>query len=187
MGLWDSIKGAANDVYSTPLRGIPGADKVMDKAWDLPGVKQVNDFTAADMALDPTHYKNRAKAEGKGAGDVALDALSMASTVAIPFTGGASLGAKGAIGGAKAASTATKAAKGAEVAADASKGAKGAEAASAASKGAKGAEAAGKGGKLKTAAKKAPTFLSGAQFGAGSGGDSQAAGYTDPVAAGVAR
>jgi hypothetical protein len=153
MGIMDAvgktIMNGAQGTFGGVSDAIPGVREAKDKAWNLPGVKQVTSFTGADMAADPTHYNKRAVAEGKSGGQILGDAVGLAAT---------------AVGGAGAA-------------------AKGASMLSKAGKVGQAAEGASGGGKLMQAAKKAPTFLSGRQFGASQGGGDSGGGqgYSDPL------
>ncbi|WP_371590960.1 hypothetical protein [Streptomyces sp. NBC_00470] len=145
--------GAAADITRAA-----GGGKMLDKAWNLPGVKQVKDATHWDMGIDKGHYDAEAKAMGKTGGDKLKDAAVALGSAATLGAGAGALASKGAAGAAT--STAGRAAT---------------------------TEGASTGSKIMGAAKKAQPFLSGAQFGAhmggnNGGGQQQAPQQMDPAA-----
>lgn len=82
----DTVSGSAGSLAGHMVRDH-GGGKLLDKAWDLPGVKQLNSATNLDMAADPEHYHERSK--GKSGWAKAGDAATLIGSAAVGGAGAA--------------------------------------------------------------------------------------------------
>lgn len=186
----DLQKKRSAETIKNDKKASANVRKTADKLWEKPGFKQAAEYGDLDLFTDTKHYLDRKNPSG---GEILKD-FTIGGAATLPVAGVLGKGAPkvGKAAAAKFEPAATKAAsKLGSATRSAGKALKSGgkspgNVAKAGEASTKGAASASKGSKLMSAAKRAPTFLSGAQFastaGGGSGGGTQQQPYVDPYA-----